>query len=175
MERVTRPKRATGPSIIKNDIERLESGPDTVTVACKLPNGLVLRLFDMVSHDEPVLGGGVKPVLSAMPRPDTVTINGNTAPATGLAVPITIIDSNRRGDGFGLTHNVDRDFFVEWLKQNKDAPYVKEGLIWAYSDMGDVSAKAREQEKLKSGLEPLNPEGDDRTPRQVQPGTRTAA
>jgi hypothetical protein len=162
------------PLIAKSDVDRIRSGHKTVTVACKLPNGLVLRLFDWKEHDEPILGGGARRVKAAHPRPETVTVNGNAAPMNGQPQSYTIIDAHRRGDGFGLTHNVDAEFFAEWLEQNKDAPYVKEGLIYAYADMGDVASKSRELEKVKSGLEPLDPDGDARAPRQIQPGTRDA-
>lgn len=175
-EKSERPKRVVkSPSVIQDEIDRIASGPKVVTVACKLPNGLLLRLFDWGEQVEPVVGGGTRVTRISRPRTDTVSINGNSVPMNGMAPPFTVIDAHRRGDGFGLTHNVDAEFFAEWMRQNKDAPYVKEGLIWAYADMNSVTDRARDNEAVKSGLEPLDPEGDSRAPRQIQPGTRTAA
>lgn len=34
----------------------------SVTVGCKLPHGLTMRVFDMVETQEPVMGGGFRAV-----------------------------------------------------------------------------------------------------------------
>lgn len=163
------------PAVHYSEAERIRRGPPTVTVACKLPTGLIMRLFRPSTHQEPVVGGGVRDVTVHLPLPDTITINGNSVPQNGMAPGFTIIDAHRRGDGFGLTHNVPAKFFADWLEQNKDAAYVREGLIWAYSDMDSVHDKARDLENKKSGLEPLNPDGDTRAPKQIQKGDRKEA
>lgn len=128
---------------------------DTVTVACKLPAGLVLRLFDMVDDIDPTPGGGFKKVKRAQIRDGKpVVINGynqrynasvDTAPKATMGA-------------FALTHGVDKEFFEEWLKQNASLPAVKNGLIFAHGDQDFIQGHIREHEDVKTGLEPLNPQ-----------------
>lgn len=165
-------ERVAAPAIHYDEGERIRRGPKTVTVACKLPTGMILRLFRAESRLEPVLGGGSKEVTVYHPLPDTVTINGNATPQNGQAPAFTILNAHRRGDGFGLTYNVPADFWHKWYEANKEAQYVKEGLIWAYADQDSVSDKAKDLDGIKSGLEPLDPDGDPRAPKQIQKGDR---
>jgi hypothetical protein len=126
-----------------------ESG--TVTVACKMPNGYKMRVFNMVDFDEPVMGGGVKTRKRAEldTKYGVVVLNG-FAHEKGKAPSSELIG------GFGLTSGVDAQFFARWLEQNKDSAIVRNGLIFAAKSTEDVKAQAREQKKLQSGLQPLS-------------------
>jgi len=125
--------------------------PGTVTVACRIPNGLMLQVFNMVDHDEPVFGGGVRVVKRAVQVGDRVKING-PARYVGRELPHDI-----KG-GFGLTYGVDADLFARWMEQNKDAPYVINGLVFAQPSgkPGDMESQIRSHRKQTSGMEPLD-------------------
>ncbi|HDJ1441608.1 TPA: hypothetical protein PPN70_004057 [Serratia rubidaea] len=56
--------------------------------------------------------------------------------------------------GYGLT-SIDKDLWDAWLKVHKNQPYVKNGAIFAQENGNSARAQANEQEKVKSGLEPL--------------------
>ena len=99
----------------------------TVTIACKIPQGLMMRVFDMQDQDQPVMGGGVKVTKVAVERPEQVFIYGCSHPQN--AMPKTQI-----AGGFALTHNVDREFWELWHEQNKSSQMVKTGLIFAHAD-----------------------------------------
>lgn len=122
--------------------------PSTVTVACKMPHGLVLRVFDMVEVQEPLPGGGTKPVPKAQPRPQTVTLKGYLEKYNPELPPAA------RGSSFALTHGVDKEFFETWLKQNQDLDLVRNNLVFAMKRVD--KAKLREFEKQRSGLEPVD-------------------
>jgi hypothetical protein len=133
----------------------------TVTVACKLPHGLVLRLHKMVEMNEPTAGGGFRKVNRAQVVGDPVTVKGYSrrfdhrieqAPA---ALP----------SSFALTYGVDAEFFKEWLKQNKDLDAVKNNLIWAHEQTDMVEGFVKEHEKQRSGFEPVDP---NNLPRGIQ-------
>ena len=124
---------------------------ETVTVGCKLPHGLILRIFNMIEVDEPVMGGGSRKVPTARERAERVTINGcahmqNKAPNAPIS------------SGFALTHGVNKDFWDLWLTQNKDSDMVRNGLIFAQGKPADTEAEAKEKELVRSGLERLDPE-----------------
>lgn len=85
-------------------------------------------------------------------------------------------------DGAALTLDVDEDFWNEWVRQNARAPYVINGMIFAHKDMPSINDMAKERKGLASGLDPINPLGDPRTPRstnkdigQIQPGDAKAS
>jgi hypothetical protein len=121
----------------------------TVTVACKIPSGLVLRIMEAHDFDEPVLGGGTRTVKLHRQIGDYVQIKGNSAPH---GIPLVL------HGGYALTPNVDADFWAKWLEQNAGTDMVKNNLIYALAREDSAAAKGREQAEIRSGLERLNPE-----------------
>jgi hypothetical protein len=123
----------------------------TVTVACKIPMGLVLKLYDWKKVNEPVMGGGTREVKTAVERYNEkqYIINGNSyaqneAPAMQIA------------NGFAMTYGIPTAFWEEWLSQNIDSPLVKNGLIFAHSEQASLLAESREKANEKSGTERLS-------------------
>lgn len=141
---------------------------DTVTVGCKLPNGLTLRVFDWHSYEEPNSGGKMRKIARQRVEAGEHTLNGNVFSMEALqSGDIT----HRVAGGFGITTGVPRDFWDLWMEQNKGTQIVREGLVFAYeSEQGAVS-KAREYEGLRSGLEPIDPDRPPRDVRNVKRGT----
>lgn len=125
------------------------AGP-LVTVACKMPNGLLLRLFRWEEFDEPVMGGGSKTVRRAIETGERITLNG-------YAVPFGEIPEQQIAGGYGITHNVPADFWAEWLKQNGESDLVKNNIVFAHAKSADTVSQAREYKKQRSGLEPIDP------------------
>lgn len=123
----------------------------TVTVACKIPNGLVLRVFVDETYSVPVMAGGIKEVKRSRPTEWSQKLNG-PGRKIGQDVEHQIIH------GAGLTHGVDADHFAKWLEQNRTADYVVKGLVFAQAKAADVVAQAQEHKREKSGLEPVDPE-----------------
>jgi len=137
-----------------------ESGA-TVTVACKLPGGLILHLDEMQPHTEPIIGQ----VMQAKQLPQTYTVKGwyDTARgAFGTEVPIP-----SQAGGYALTHNIPKDFWDKWLEQNKDAKIVKNKLIFASSKADTIAGLRKEHKEQKSGLEPIDPAKPPRDVRRV--------
>lgn len=97
----------------------------TVSVGCRLPNGLHM---DFMEPGKPLR---------------RVTLRGTNA--------------SRVAGGFGITENVPKDYFDEWIKVNAELPAVKNGFIFSMNKANDVEAKAREMAGEKNGFEPLDP------------------
>lgn len=125
--------------------------PGTVTVACKLPHGLILRVFDRKDVPEPQQGGGTKDVEKWLPRPNSVQIKGYAEKYDPSLPPAA------RTSSYALTHGVDKEFFEQWLKQNHDHDAVVRGLIFAQDKPESARAKALEMKATRSGLEPIDP------------------
>lgn len=124
--------------------------PGTITVACKIPNGLVLRVFVPETYDVPVMGGGMKTVTRSRPTDWTQKLNG-PARKTGQDVPWQIIH------GVGLTHGVDADRFAQWLEQNKSSDCVVKGLVFGQAKPNDTIAQAHEHRNERTGMEAVDP------------------
>ncbi len=134
-----------------------------ITVACKMPHGVICRLHEMVDVEEPLPGGGTKTVKRARPTGSVFKLNGYLKPAVGdePAPPAA-------PGAFALTHGVDEDLFNAWMAQNHDLDMIRNGLIFASAKADYVKSKANEREKdVRCGLEPIN---RSKLPRGIQDG-----
>jgi hypothetical protein len=77
-------------------------------------------------------------------------INGNRVTLLGSNSSLVI-------GGHGITENVDKEFFDNWLSLHKDSAAVKNGLIFAHDKTSNVKAEAQEKKKNRNGFEGLDP------------------
>jgi hypothetical protein len=125
----------------------------TVTVACKLPHGLELRLFNMIDQTEAAPSGTFRKVKRAEPIPGSVIIKGYLDRYDWRKTPAP----PAIGGSFALTRGVDADFFAKWLAQNKDLAAVENGLIYAHEEEASVGDFVKEHAGITNGLEPMDP------------------
>lgn len=125
---------------------------DTLTVACKLPTGLIATLCEPATLMETPAGktaiaGAVKAEMmfrgpGAQRRMES---GGQTLGEHPLVV-----------GGFGLTPEVPKAFWDAWVIENKDYAPLKNGFIFALG--GDGARKeAMNRRTQLSGFEPINP------------------
>lgn len=126
------------------------SGTATVTVACKLPHGLLLEVVNPSVFDNIHPQNGVV----ARPPGERVRINGCARP---VGVPLSE-DAAQVVGGFALTPGVPAAFWEAWLSQNKEVPFVKAGLIFAHDKAGSVVSEAKEKKAARSGFEGMDPD-----------------
>lgn len=122
---------------------------DTVTVACKLPFGLILRVYQMIDAREPRLDGGVNTIKRAQQIGDDVVVKGYSS----VWQP---------GDPsveahYVLTHGIPAAVWERWLSANSDADIVKNRLIFASAASDRAHDESREHERTRCGLEPIEP------------------
>lgn len=118
---------------------------ETVTVACKLPHGLFL---ENVGED------GSK---------HRIKVNGARLPLDGKGRERRLFDLE---GSYGLTPGVPADFWARWASENAKYPPFAKGMIFAQVQTASAEAQARELDGdaiTRTGLEPLNPDGDPRT------------
>lgn len=134
----------------------------TVTVACKVPTGLVLQLQTATDRIE-TGRNGLETMHYNVFGGRRYFVHGPAYPSTkptGYPAPPMI------EGGYALTRGIPADFWEQWAEQNKMAPYfvppdgAEHGMIFAYATTDEVASAAREQEKLLSGLEPLSTDMD---------------
>jgi hypothetical protein len=105
---------------------------ETVTVACKLPNGLLIQ----VGETQARLNG---PARFLTPQPGRVNLN-----------PIEDIVYSA---GFTV---VDKALWDAWIKDHKNFDPVKTGFVYAMPSRNEATAKAKDGESMKTGLEPID-------------------
>lgn len=125
---------------------------ETVTVACGLPHGLLLRVFAPVKVNHALPGGGSREV------DEFRDVGAEPVHIKGWSHPQDKAPAIQLVNGFALTPNVDKAFFEKWMSQNKDHHVVKSGLIFAQSKGTEAAAEAKDKKTLKSGLERLDPD-----------------
>lgn len=143
---------ATPESTKKAEQQNDSPANSTVAVASKLPFDIILKLYDFKGRSEPVMGGGMREFKIAIPRPNmkTFIVQGNSFPQNKGA-------HQQISSGFAITHDIPKAFWDEWIAQNRDADYVRNGMIFAHAQIASTMAEAREKEDVKSNLERLDP------------------
>lgn len=81
--------------------------------------------------------------------------NGLLIDVGGKVVHILGANSSNVIGGYGLTENVDKEFFETWLKEHASQPYVKNELVFAQAKTNSAQSKANENAGIKTGLEGL--------------------
>lgn len=127
---------------------------ETVTVACKLPNGLKLQVWRQEEYMETYVGGHM-PAKRAIPVDECYFLNGT-------AIDIAALTTNQGLDkvvtaGYALTPGIRKEYWDEWLKQNAQAPYVTNKLVFAASNEMNARSMAKDHKTVRSGLEPIDP------------------
>ena len=171
MARSSAAKKNEGPKAVPPQARPAASGATktgaTVTVACKMPNGIVIHRERPSIRRVPVLGGGI------IEEKSFERVPGSEVMIFGTARPLGAAPRTRTVGGYALTANVPKDTWDQWYEAHKDLPAIVNGLIYAMESVEDAAAEARDNAKIRSGLEPMLPDGDPRAPRPTDPHVST--
>jgi hypothetical protein len=121
----------------------------TVTVACKLPHGVVIRDFVKTVAHENVMGGGSRKIDVFRPVGKRIRIKGPQVPTPFLRLVEVV-------GGYAITDGIDAEVFSRWMNWNRDSQAVQSELIFGFEDRDKVIGMARERAAVKSGVEPLD-------------------
>lgn len=124
--------------------------PETLVVACKLPHGLILRLYETKEVHEAQRDGTTKLIKRSEPLPGEVQLDGYLKKYKIDLPPAA------QGSKYEITTGVSKEFFEEWLRQNKDHQALTSNLILWARNTGELKAKMRAFEGTRSGLEPID-------------------
>lgn len=84
--------------------------------------------------------------------------NGLTIDHKGETVTLTGSNDANAVSGYGLTHDVDIDWFMDWATgPARDFPPVARNLIFVAGNSANAGDQAREQAGERSGLEGIDP------------------
>jgi len=146
------------PEIIAKE-QPIMSSTETVSVACKVPNGLILRVGAFETITVPVLGGGLRDEKIWRATADQIKINGPKR-AMESGDPDSPV-----ADGYALTFGVNADLMAKWMADNADSDIVRNHLIVVNTKREDLKAMTKEGRTARTGLEPMAQGKDPRLPR----------
>lgn len=142
---------------------------ETVTIACKLPCGILAEVWDMDPDKAMQVPDGMGGMKTIHPRlrysavSERLLIKGNAAArrmerGDDRGIPLSELPSLEQvSDGFGLTFNVNKDWAGLWFSQNKDWPPVRDGMIFQAKNAASAKDQARDHKGIKTGMEPIDP------------------
>lgn len=150
-------------TLAQGPAKKPSSAGEKVVVANKMP--WPIRIRNCVPREVPItLKDGSKRTDTVFePLPESIVVHGVGTPRGGAR------SGQRIFMGYALTEGVDKDSFDQWLKDNREQPFVKNQLIFAMPNVSDAEAKAKENEKRVTNFEAFDPAGDHRNA--APPGT----
>jgi hypothetical protein len=156
IDKMELPQRVPSPAV---GFTRGKRSGDTVYVACKIPHGLILRVFEPEVVAELQRDGSSKDVKRWIPVPEAqFVIQGPWFASAGQAynknngAVVQLLPG-----GYAITEGCPKDTWDKWYEQNKGTPLVKNGIIFAHKERQSVVDEARKRAKVESGLEPIDP------------------
>lgn len=146
----------------------VQSARDVVSVACKTPNGLVLRNFVPSNEPQQVLGpnGGFREVTVYRDTGEQFVIGG-TAQRPGDPRPPILAEG-----GYRITRNVPKALWEAWYEANKASDLVRNRIVFASEKHEDVKAFSREHETVMTGLEGIDPANPGKHVRGIVPADK---
>lgn len=152
---------AAAPAAATDTAPAISTAGQKITVGCKFPHGLFLKLFKLEDTNEAVAGGGFRSVKKAVQYGPTIRING---PIHAFGQ----VSKHRVEGGYALTENVDADFFRQWREDNADSDLVKNNVIIAHEERDMLVGEAQEKVAVPTGQEPLERDKDKRIPTRMR-------
>lgn len=141
----------------------IHAARDVVSVACKMPNGLILRGMDRTIVPELVQGGGVREVVCFVPNGEQIVLGGTSARVGDPRPPLLT------ASGYRVTPNVPKKLWDDWLEANKNSDLVRNRIVFASEKREDVEAFGRQHDVVVTGLEGIDPKNPQKHVRGIAP------
>jgi hypothetical protein len=141
----------------------IHAARDVVSVACKMPNGLILRGMDRTIVPELVQGGGVREVVCFVPNGEQIVLGGTSARVGDPRPPLLT------ASGYRVTPNVPKQLWDDWYAANKNSDLVRNRIVFASEKAEDVQAFGRQHDTVVTGLEGIDPRNPQKHVRGIAP------
>lgn len=154
------------PAAVRDDaVAKPQHAGGKVTIACKVGVAYIDLQLSRLEEVYENTQTGPRRIKEARRFGPVVRIRGTAyprgTPPRGFPPPPLMVG------GAALNPGIDKDFWDAWREQNKQSPYVINGMIFAHESDDHVRGRALEESAIHSGLEPLDPDSgkDPRMPR----------
>jgi hypothetical protein len=125
-----------------------EASGDVVSVACKVPSGMILQAHKRVMVPHRTTDGAIRDVPEYHPFGKEYMVYGPSHPQN-MGPHCTIIG------GYAITPGIPKELWDLWSQQHRGDMMVINRMIFAYSS-NKIAGAAKEHGELKSGLERLD-------------------
>ena len=129
--------------------QTMESSGETVSIACKIPMGLILHVFKKSITPTKMESGAIRDVEGYDRFGKEYRIYGPSHPQDGGPHCLIVGD-------YAITPNIPKEHWDLWFAQHRNDDMVINRMIFANST-SKVGGQAKEQKDLKSGLERRDP------------------
>lgn len=133
------------------------SDGDTVCVACKIPQGVIMDHYEMVDDFESMYGGGSRPIKRSVPTGRRFILAGLGKEIAAMRQGVMPMTPN--AGGYAITAGIPREFWEWWSHAYRDQPMLnpERPLVFAEPTLSRALARARELSATESGFEPIDP------------------
>jgi hypothetical protein len=138
------------------------TGTDTVVIACKVPQGLVISAYG--PNEEVEIGSPTRRMVKIFkPVPGSQFHLKGTGGVLHLAGNVYDQMSRNTPGHFAITKGCPRATWENWFSFNKDSPLVTEGLVFCVESVDAAIIEAKSRAELRTGMEPIDPEDHAKT------------
>ena len=141
----------------------VHSARDVVSVACKMPNGLILRGMQKVVEQELVQGGGVRDVERYVANGEQIVLGGTSARPGDPRPPLLT------ASGYRVTPDVPKKIWDDWFEANRTSDLVRNRIVFAHSDRSEVEKAVSRFDHVGTGLEGIDPANPHKHVRGIAP------
>lgn len=154
-------------NVAADHVEKPSSAGAKVAIACKIGVAyLDLQIFRPVTkmHDTQT---GPREVREFVREQRIIRVRGTAYPRG--TVPTGYPERPEMWNGYAITRGIDKDFWDVYAEQNRNSPYVKNGLLLADEDENRLRARTLEGRDMRSSIDPVTGENDGRMPKPNNP------
>lgn len=131
------------------DKDEKTASRSVVTVACKLPHGLVIRDMNETDAFENVMGGGKRKTKVYRPVGRPIRIKGPNVPGPFIRLVEVV-------GGYAITEGVDAVVYARWVDANKDSAFIVNDMVFGHENGDIVRGWAKEHASTRSGMEAID-------------------
>ena len=147
--------------MVRSPVSTPVRGTDAVVVACKSPNGLILRYFVEVETMEGTPAGPRKTKIWRETPSKRFTVRGPAKVANPHVPGAHLIQFFETYGGYAITPGCPRDLWDQWAHFNEDL--VSERIVQAFDSVEEAEVWCRQQRDVRSGMEPIDPQRPELT------------
>lgn len=153
--------------VLREKVANPESSGAKITIACKIGIAyLDLQVFRQVSKMQDTQTGA-REVREYVREPEIVRVRGTAYPRG--TVPASYPERPEMWNGYAITRGIDKEFWDLYAEQNRNSPFIKNGLLMADENENRLRGRTLERRDTRSSIDPVTGESDGRMPKPNNP------
>lgn len=153
--------------VLADGVVKASSAGAKVAVACKIGVAYIdLQIFRPVTKMQDTQTGP-REVREFVRQQQIVRVRGTAYPRG--TVPTGYPARPEMWNGFAITFGIDKEFWELYEEQNRNSPFIKNGLLIADEDQNRLRARTLDGRDVRSSIDPVTGDNDTRMPKPNNP------